>query len=77
MLKTLAAKATAAKFGMQERMADEAGLETAEKLVITAIVVVLAVGVFIFLSSIVTDQANETGSAITNSDGNVVVPVAP
>jgi hypothetical protein len=74
MLKTLAAKATAAKFGMQERMADEAGLETAEKLVITAIVVVLAVGVFIFLAGVVNDQAGETGNAIADSDTTVGTP---
>lgn len=75
MFKSLAARVTAAKWSLQEKLEREEGLETAEKLVITAIVVVLAVGVFLFIAQIVSNQASETGDAITNSDTNVPLPV--
>lgn len=66
MFNALAARVTAAKWSLQEKMVREDGLETAEKLVITAIVVVLAIAVFIFIAGRVQEQASTTGSAITD-----------
>lgn len=74
MFNALAARATAAKWSLQEKMAREDGLETAEKLVITAIVVVLAVGVFLFIARIVTSQASSTGASISGANTNVPIP---
>lgn len=74
MFNAIAAKATAAKWSLQEKMAHEDGLETAEKLVITAIVVVLAIGVFLFIAGIVTQQASDTGASIQTANQNVPTP---
>lgn len=65
MFNALAARATAAKWSLQEKMSREEGLETAEKLVITAIVVTLAIAVFVFIANRVQEQASTTGSKIT------------
>lgn len=74
MLDNLAARMTVAKWNLQNKMDREDGLETAEKLVITGIVVVLAVGVFVFIGNIVGGEATDLGTEIQNADTGLTLP---
>ena len=54
---------------LHSRFSNESGLNTSEKLVTTAVIFALALGVFLFIGNIVVnEQASETGQKIDSAE---------